>query len=55
MKHRRGLGVVALVMTNWPDLLWRNDDELLRLGNNNGHRVVGREKLVGVDLTVASH
>jgi hypothetical protein len=46
------LGVVGLVMMNWPDLLWWHDGELLRwddgerlrLGDNNGHRVVGRKK-----------
>jgi hypothetical protein len=50
-------------MTNWPDLLWqhdgdilrRDDNERLQLGDNNGHRVVEREKLVGVDLTVAGY
>jgi hypothetical protein len=50
-------------MMNWPNLLWWHDGELLRwddgerlrLGDNNGHRVVGWEKLVSVDLTVADH
>jgi hypothetical protein len=50
-------------MMNWPDLLWWHNDELLRwddgerlpLGDNNGHRVVRREKLIDIDLTVAGH
>jgi hypothetical protein len=50
-------------MMNWPNLLWqhdgnilrRDDGERLRLGDNNGHRVIRREKLVGVDLTIAGH
>ena len=69
-KHWCGLGVEGLRMV-WHDLLQWHDDEslgqnnskLLRwddgerlwLGDDNGHRVIGREKLIDVDLNVAGH
>lgn len=64
-------GIVGLLTMNWLNLLRRHDDDLLgwdddkRLGfnngellhwnGNNGHRVVGRRKLIDVDLLGTGH
>jgi len=47
----------------WHNLLWQRDSEILQwdngkslwLGDDNGHQVVKGEKLVRVNLGVASH
>jgi hypothetical protein len=47
---RNSAGIEGLWFRHMHDLLWWHDNELLWLDDGEGHGVIGRMKLVGVDL-----